>query len=45
MTTLDVYNVLGQKVLTAVSEFQTAVSYRVTVDCSRLSSGTIIYVL
>jgi hypothetical protein len=45
MTTLDVYNVLGQKVLTAVSEFQIAGSYRVTVDCSRLSSGTFIYVL
>jgi hypothetical protein len=45
MTTLDVYNVLGQKVLTAVSEFQTAGSYRVMVDCSRLSSGTFIYVL
>jgi len=43
MTTLDVYNVLGQKVLTAVSEFQAAGSYRVTVDCSRLSSGTFIY--
>jgi hypothetical protein len=45
MTTLDVYNVLGQRVLTAVNEFQTAGSYRVTVDCSRLSSGTFIYVL
>lgn len=45
MTTLDVYNVLGQKVLTAVSEFQAAGSYRVTVDCSRLSSGTFVYVL
>jgi len=45
MTTLDVYNTLGQRVLTAVSEFQTAGSHRVTVDGSRLSSGTLIYEL
>jgi len=45
MTTLDVYNVLGQKVLTLVNERQSAGNYRATVDGSRLSSGCYFYML
>jgi len=45
ITRLEIYNILGQKVLTAVNAFQSAGSYRATIDGSGLSSGTYIYVL
>jgi hypothetical protein len=45
ITKLEIYNILAQKVLTAVNEFQSAGSYRATIDGSGLSSGTYIYVL
>lgn len=45
ITRLEIYNILGQKVLTAVNKFQSAGSYRATIDGSGLSSGTYTYVL
>lgn len=41
--TLSVYNMLGQKVATLVSDFKAAGSYEVNFDASALSSGSYIY--
>ncbi|TVQ72642.1 MAG: T9SS C-terminal target domain-containing protein [Balneolaceae bacterium] len=43
MVRLTVYNVLGQRVATLVSERQTAGSHTVSFDASRLASGQYIY--
>ena len=40
---LTVYNVLGQRVATVVSAYQTSGSYQVNFDASRLSSGVYLY--
>ncbi|MDP3149110.1 MAG: phospholipase D-like domain-containing protein [Ignavibacteria bacterium] len=40
---LDVYNMLGQKVLTLVNEFQNTGNHQVKFDASRLASGVYIY--
>jgi hypothetical protein len=40
LTTLEVFNMLGEEVLSVVNEFQSTGSYRATVDEPRLSSGT-----
>lgn len=45
LTTLEVFNMLGQKVMSVVNEFNSAGSYSATVDESRLSSATYVYVI
>lgn len=45
MTTLTIYNILGQVVKTAVNQYQTAGSYTATVDMSGITSGVYFYVL
>jgi Secretion system C-terminal sorting domain len=45
MTTLKVYNMLGQEIATLVNEELVAGSYKTRFDATRLSSGTYIYTL
>ena len=40
---LSVYNLLGQKIMTLVNDFQNRGNYNVTLDASSLESGTYIY--
>ncbi len=42
---LEVYNIIGQKVLTAVDEFQSAGNHSVQINGAELSSGTYFYKL
>lgn len=43
MVTLNVFNVIGEKIATLVSNVQNAGSYSITFDASRLSSGIYFY--
>jgi len=43
MVTMTVYNMLGEKIKTLVSQVQKAGSYEVSFDASKLSSGVYIY--
>jgi hypothetical protein len=43
--TLEVYNVVGEKVTTLVKERKTAGEYRVSLDAANLSSGIYFYTL
>ena len=45
MTTLKVYDMLGQEVATLVNEQLNAGTFKSKFDASRLSSGTYVYVL
>jgi hypothetical protein len=45
MVTLEVYNVLGQKVATLVDAHQNAGFYEVNFNADRLASGVYLYVL
>ncbi len=43
MVTLNIYNILGEKVAELVNEMQNAGSYKVNFDASKLSTGAYIY--
>ncbi len=45
LTTLKVYNILGEEVATLVNENLASGSYSATFDASRLASGTYLYIL